>query len=83
MHIKLLRDGVVIQASYKEGENKFYFSREESVYFNISGEGSVIQKSSRREECNLLYYFSIKKTIYTTYVIYFNHIVFSIYKDNY
>jgi len=36
------------------GEYKFYFLREKSVYFNIRGEGSVIQGSLRGEECNLL-----------------------------
>jgi hypothetical protein len=35
-------------------EYKFYFSREGSVYFNIRGEGSVIQSSLRGGECNLL-----------------------------
>ena len=47
---------VVIQASYKGGECKFYFSREEIVYFNIRGEGSVFQTSLRGGECNLLNY---------------------------
>jgi len=45
---------VVIQASYRGGECRFYFSREWSVYFNIRGEESVIQTSLRRGECNLL-----------------------------
>jgi len=45
---------VVIQASYKEGEYKFYFLREKSVYFNIRGEVSVIQTSLKKGECNLL-----------------------------
>jgi len=46
---------VVIQASYRGGECKFYSSKEGSVYFNIRGEMSVIQASLRGEECNLLY----------------------------
>jgi len=54
VHILLLRDGVVIQASYKGGEYEFYFSREGSVYFNIRGDGRVIQASLRGGECNLL-----------------------------
>jgi len=47
--------GVVIQASYKGGECKFYFSREKIVYFNIRGEESVFQASLKGEECNLLF----------------------------
>jgi len=39
MYIQLSREGVVIQASYKGGECKFYFSREKIVYFNIRGRG--------------------------------------------
>ena len=35
---------VVIQASYRGGECRFYFSREESVYFNIRGEWCVIHR---------------------------------------
>jgi len=35
-------------------EYKFFFSREGSVYFNIRGEGNVIQASLRGGECNLL-----------------------------
>ena len=45
---------VVIEASYRGGEYKVYFSREESVYFNIRGEGCVTQVSLRGGECNLL-----------------------------
>jgi len=45
---------VVIQASYKGREYKFYFSKEGSVYFNIRGEGSVIHASLRGKKCNLL-----------------------------
>jgi len=55
VHTKLLRDGVVIQASYNGEEHKIYFSREGGVYFNIRGMESVIQVSLRRGECNLLY----------------------------
>jgi len=43
----LLRERVVIQASYRGGECKFYFSREENIYFNIRGKKSVIQASWR------------------------------------
>jgi len=50
---------VVIQASYRRGECKFYFSREESVYFNKRGERSVIQGSLKGGECNLLLYLLI------------------------
>jgi len=32
----------------------FYFSKEENVYFNIRGEGSVIQASLMGDECDLL-----------------------------
>jgi len=46
---------VVIQASYRGGECRFYFSREGSVYFNIREEVIVIQASLRGGECNLLY----------------------------
>jgi len=52
--------GVVIQASYKGGECKFYFSREKIVYFNIRGKGSVFQASLRGGKCNLLYNESMK-----------------------
>jgi len=38
---------VVIQASYRGRECRFYFSRERSVYLNIRGEESVIQASLR------------------------------------
>jgi len=52
-----MKGGVVIQASYRGWEYKFYFLREGSVYFNIRGERIVIQVSLRRRECNLLYFF--------------------------
>jgi len=45
---------IVIQASYKGMEYKFYFSREGSVYFNIRWERSVIQASLRVGKCDLL-----------------------------
>jgi len=45
---------IVIQASYRVEEYKFFFSREGSVYLNIRGERSVIQTSLRGGECNLL-----------------------------
>jgi len=48
---------VVIQTFYKGRENKFYFSRDESVYFNIRGERSVIQASLRGGKCNLLFFY--------------------------
>lgn len=46
----------MIQASYRRGEYKFYFPKEESVYFNIKGEEIVIQASLSRGKYNLLYY---------------------------
>jgi len=55
VHILLLREEVVIQASYKEREYKIFFSREGSVYFNIRENGCVIQASLRGGECNLLF----------------------------
>ena len=39
--------------------NMFGIRGEESVYFNITGEGSVIQESLRGGECNLLFYLII------------------------
>jgi len=55
VHINLLRERFVIQASYNRGgEYKFFFSREESVYFNIREEECVIQTSLREGKCNLL-----------------------------
>ena len=53
-YLIIKRERVVIQAAYREEEYKFYFSNEESVYFNISGEKSVIQTSFKRRECKLL-----------------------------
>jgi hypothetical protein len=41
---------VVIQASHRGGEYKFFFSREGCVYFNIRGKKSVIQTSFRGGE---------------------------------
>jgi len=38
---------VVIQSSYRGGVCRFYFSKEENVYFNIRGEESVFQASLR------------------------------------
>lgn len=52
MHV--LRERVVIQTSYIIGKYNF-FSREQSVYFNIKDERSVIQISLKEGEGNLLY----------------------------
>jgi len=41
----IIKKRVVIQASYRRCEYKFYFLKEESVYFNIIGKKSVIQAS--------------------------------------
>jgi len=50
----IIKGEVVIQASYKGWECKFYFSKEKIVYFDIREEGSVFQASLRGGECNLL-----------------------------
>jgi len=47
----------VIQASHRVGEYKFYFLKEENVYFNVKDEGSVIQASLKREG-SLIYSFN-------------------------
>jgi len=51
-----LREGVVIQVSYRGGECKKK-SREESVYFNVKREECVIQASLKGGECNLLLFY--------------------------
>jgi len=54
VHIQLLREKIVIQASYRGEKYTFFFSREGGVYLNIRGEWSVIQASLRGGKCNLL-----------------------------
>ena len=43
----IIKGEVVVQVSYRGGENIFYFSRKWSIYFNIKGDGNVIQTSLR------------------------------------
>jgi len=54
VHIIIVKGGGCIQASFREGEFKFFFSRDGSLYFNIREEKSVIQASLKRMNCNLL-----------------------------
>jgi len=45
---------IAIQVSQRGEKYKFYFLREENVYFNIKDEGSVIQTSLKGGKSNLL-----------------------------
>jgi len=42
VYISLIGEEIVIQASYRRDEYNYYFSRKETVYFNIRGDESVI-----------------------------------------
>ena len=56
--------------------NMFWIRGERSVYFNIRGEGSVIQASLRGRKCNLLKKKVPKLGVYKTHThdIYSNHL---------